>query len=162
MCVRGASAVQSLLDRIDRPDLRVFVVWEPVIVTDIGPPLTRVLALVRDRRAVQFWDPTHAVSRSMKAAGRIPAGASAGGAAAGGGTETGAEERAGSRNDPSAAPDDERPEGAAAGNRDDDEWPIWDFIAVIPPGTRWESVGAEGFVSGGPVVEWITEIEKAL
>jgi hypothetical protein len=40
-------------------------VWEPVIATDVAPPLTRVLGLVDDRRAIQYWDPERALSADI-------------------------------------------------------------------------------------------------
>jgi hypothetical protein len=46
--------------------VRVIAVWEPVIATDIGPPLSRVLGLLDDRRAVQFWDPDRALEADMR------------------------------------------------------------------------------------------------
>ncbi len=60
--MRGASALQSLLDEFPGADLRVQLVWEPVIVSDIGPPLTRTLGLIPDLRVTQYWDPERALS----------------------------------------------------------------------------------------------------
>ena len=37
-------------------NLRVFVIWEPVIVTDWGTPGNTITALVADPRASHFWD----------------------------------------------------------------------------------------------------------
>jgi hypothetical protein len=54
--LRGASAVQQILDRRSDAPLRVFVVWEPMILTDLTAPSTKTLALLRDPRAVQIWD----------------------------------------------------------------------------------------------------------
>ncbi len=34
----------------------MFVVWEPVIATDVAPPTTGTLKRIHDRRVVQFWD----------------------------------------------------------------------------------------------------------
>lgn len=50
-----------------RPDLRVrvFVVWEPVIVTDLAPPTTGTLARIHDRRAAQYWDHDRALSEDI-------------------------------------------------------------------------------------------------
>jgi len=42
--------------------LRAFVVWEPVVWSDLTPPLTSVLARVSDRRAAQHWDRGRLVS----------------------------------------------------------------------------------------------------
>ena len=45
--------------------LAVFVVWEPILVTDAVGPRGGALARVWDRRAAQFWDHGHQVSASM-------------------------------------------------------------------------------------------------
>ncbi len=37
-------------------DVRVFVVWEPVLATDFAAPSTAALARVSDLRAAQYWD----------------------------------------------------------------------------------------------------------
>lgn len=39
-----------------RPDLRVFVVWEPVIGTDWGTPSPSLPGMVSDARARHYWD----------------------------------------------------------------------------------------------------------
>lgn len=56
-----------MLSRVQSQQLRVFIVWEPVIVSDLGPPTSSVLARVSDPRAVQFWDESRALSKSMVA-----------------------------------------------------------------------------------------------
>jgi hypothetical protein len=45
--------------------VRVFVVWEPVLPSDLGPPSTATLGRIPDRRAAQFWDNVRVVSHSM-------------------------------------------------------------------------------------------------
>jgi hypothetical protein len=62
MCLRGASALQSVLDDYESGSLIVLVVWEPVLPTDIAPPTTATLGLVRDPRAIQYWDASRALS----------------------------------------------------------------------------------------------------
>lgn len=57
-----------MLSQVQSQRLCVFVVWEPVIVSDVGPPPTSVLSLVLDPRAVQFWDASRSLSKSMVAA----------------------------------------------------------------------------------------------
>ena len=49
------------------PDLRVrvFVVWEPVIASDLAPPTTGTLSRIHDRRAVQYWDHDRALSADI-------------------------------------------------------------------------------------------------
>ena len=45
--------------------MRVFVVWEPILLTDLQPPSNRELARVSDRRAEQFWDKDRLVSKAI-------------------------------------------------------------------------------------------------
>jgi hypothetical protein len=52
--------------------VRVFAVWEPILVTDLAPPLSSVLDRVPDLRARQFWDPGHVLSAQMKKDARPP------------------------------------------------------------------------------------------
>lgn len=65
MCVEGASALDQLLAEFPGARLRVQVVWEPVLKTDIAPPLTGVLGRLRDRRVTQYWDPGRVVSTDL-------------------------------------------------------------------------------------------------
>ena len=68
--MRGASAVQKVLDEIKTPDIVALIVWEPVLLTDLVPPTTRVLGRIHDNRAIQYWDPKLAVSNHVKRAAR--------------------------------------------------------------------------------------------
>ena len=45
--------------------LRVLVVWEPILPTDLTPPSASNLARIADRRATQFWDPNHLVAQEL-------------------------------------------------------------------------------------------------
>ncbi len=45
--------------------MRLFVVWEPVIATDLAPPTTGTLARIHDRRASQYWDHDRALSADI-------------------------------------------------------------------------------------------------
>src|SRR5689334_22359318 len=54
-----------MLERTGGP-LDVFIVWEPVLVTDIVAPTTRTLSLLHDGRAWQAWDPRHFISEALK------------------------------------------------------------------------------------------------
>jgi hypothetical protein len=67
VCVRGAADLQSVLEETPSKHLRVFIVWEAVRVTDIGPPTNAVLALLHDVRVTQFWDPDRRVSAQLLA-----------------------------------------------------------------------------------------------
>ena len=63
--MQGASATGRLLKEIDNKDVRVFVVWEPVLATDLAAPSTAALARVPDLRVVQYWDRRRALSHLM-------------------------------------------------------------------------------------------------
>jgi hypothetical protein len=63
--VRGASALQKVLEEERSNRIRAFVVWEPILWTDLSPPSTRRLASIPDARVAQFWDPEHVVSASV-------------------------------------------------------------------------------------------------
>jgi hypothetical protein len=65
VCLRGASAIDRLLAEFSGAPLRALVVWEPVLPTDFGPPLSSTLGLVRDPRAVQFWDPDRVLAADV-------------------------------------------------------------------------------------------------
>lgn len=114
MCLRGASAVQTVLDERRDRRLRVLLVWEPVIVTDLGPPTGSTLSRVPDGRVVQFWDRKRHLSRRI----------------------TGTHE---------------------------EEGIVWDYVAVYPPGVRWEG---ESFpvpvFSASPVVDGLDGLRAGL
>jgi hypothetical protein len=63
--LQGASALNKLLAEQKNAGLRVFVVWEPVLPTDLGAPSTATLRRLADRRASQYWDKDHVVSRLL-------------------------------------------------------------------------------------------------
>jgi hypothetical protein len=50
---------------INSQNVRVFVVWEPVLPTDFVAPSTAALARIPDSRAAQFWDKTRALSHLL-------------------------------------------------------------------------------------------------
>lgn len=50
----------------------MFTVWEPILPTDMAPPITSVLARMADRRVQQYWDPDHALARQMEHDARSP------------------------------------------------------------------------------------------
>jgi hypothetical protein len=56
----------------DAAAVRVMVVWEPILITDIAPPISAVLRRLSDRRARQFWDPDHLLSAQMQKDARPP------------------------------------------------------------------------------------------
>jgi hypothetical protein len=63
--VRGASALGDLLDKYPSADVRVLVVWEPVILTDIGKPVRAVRRPLSDPRVTEFWDERRWLSPRM-------------------------------------------------------------------------------------------------
>ncbi len=63
--MQGASAFQKLLDQQPEGKIRVFVIWEPVLPTDLAAPSTMTLKRISDSRASQYWDKQHIVSNSI-------------------------------------------------------------------------------------------------
>lgn len=63
--MQGASATERLLSEINGKDVRVFVVWEPVLATDLAAPSTAALARLPDPRVTQYWDRGRALSHLM-------------------------------------------------------------------------------------------------
>jgi len=63
--VRGASALQEVLADLAKSRMHVFVVWEPVLFTDVAPPTTRVLSRITDSRAIQYYDRSRLLSRLL-------------------------------------------------------------------------------------------------
>ena len=63
--MQGASAFQKLLDEQHEGKIRVFVIWEPVLPTDLAAPSTMTLKRISDARASQYWDKEHLVSKSI-------------------------------------------------------------------------------------------------
>jgi hypothetical protein len=53
------------LQELDGRPVHVFVVWEPVLITDRLAPSTSTLKRITDIRAVQFWDKERLISHSM-------------------------------------------------------------------------------------------------
>jgi hypothetical protein len=63
--LQGASATEQLLREISDKDVRVFVVWAPVLATDFTAPSTAALARIPDLRAAQYWDRKRALSHLL-------------------------------------------------------------------------------------------------
>jgi len=70
--LRGASAIQSVLEQVSGARISAFVVWEPVLSTDWAPPSTAVLARARDPRVKQFWDKKHLLSKTLGGPEHLP------------------------------------------------------------------------------------------
>ena len=55
--MRGASALGAVLAKHPEPNVRVLVIWLPVIRTDRGPPKDKARRPLHDPRVIEFWDP---------------------------------------------------------------------------------------------------------
>jgi hypothetical protein len=63
-----------LLAEFPDAPLRVQVVWEPVLMTDVAPPLTGVLGRLEDDRVTQYWDPDRVLAADiLRAVNQAPA-----------------------------------------------------------------------------------------
>ena len=63
--MQGASAIGRLLREINSKDVRLLVIWEPVLATDFTAPSTAALARIPDLRASQYWDRKRALSHLL-------------------------------------------------------------------------------------------------
>lgn len=54
-----------MLQELNNRNVRVFVIWEPVLPTDFAAPSTAALARIPDARAMQYWDRSRALSRVL-------------------------------------------------------------------------------------------------
>lgn len=63
--MRGASAVEDVLRQNANPEIRVFVVWEPILPTDYSSPGTLVLSRLSDTRVTQYWDKNHLFAEQL-------------------------------------------------------------------------------------------------
>ena len=62
--------MQSILEGNPGARLRVLVVWEPVLWSDVGPPTSGVMGRIPDTRARQFWDERRLLSDEFHRAAR--------------------------------------------------------------------------------------------
>lgn len=63
--MQGASALTKVLATQKDPRLKVFVVWERVLSSDIAAPGTGILSLSPDARTSQYWDPARLLSHAL-------------------------------------------------------------------------------------------------
>lgn len=63
--MRGASALESLLETETDFHLRVFVIWEPVLPSDLSAPSTITLRRIHDPRVKEYWDSNRVLSHAM-------------------------------------------------------------------------------------------------
>jgi hypothetical protein len=54
-----------LLEAQTDPHLRVFVIWEPVLASDLNAPSTITLRCIHDPRVKQYWDANRVLSHAM-------------------------------------------------------------------------------------------------
>jgi len=58
--------VESVLRDVREPNVRVFVVWEPVLFTDWHAPGAGAVGRLPDARVTQFWDPRRSLSQAIR------------------------------------------------------------------------------------------------
>jgi hypothetical protein len=63
--LRGASAIEKLLEKTRSVPIRVFVVWEPILATDWSRPSGAVQSRISDPRTIQYWDHDHLVAGEL-------------------------------------------------------------------------------------------------
>ena len=75
MCRQGASVIQTaVLEAIEDPSLRVYVVWVPVLPADQRTPAQEACSLASDKRAAHFWDAEGALPRTFSDVLNLPSG----------------------------------------------------------------------------------------
>ena len=136
--MRGASAVEELLEGLRDRSVLVLVVWEPVLWSDIAPPANAVLARLSDSRARQFWDPHRALSQELAGEAAEPNRAIGSDAA---GRDSATHEDRGPRRSQEI---------------------VWDFVALYPAGARWEARVPEAVWQDGPVARVIDGLRAHL
>ena len=58
--------MEAKLKQMPNANLRVLVVWEPILLTDWGRPGSAALARISDPRVVQFWDRRHLIAQELR------------------------------------------------------------------------------------------------
>ena len=61
-----------MLEQRGNVRVRVFAIWEPILLTDSAPPIGLVLRRMPDVRVQQYWDPNHLVAKQLAADARPP------------------------------------------------------------------------------------------
>jgi hypothetical protein len=67
VCVEGSSVVNKVLKQHPAGNIRVLVIWEPILPTDWNRPTSAVLDRLSDRRAIQWWDKQHLIATMLQA-----------------------------------------------------------------------------------------------
>lgn len=55
-CVAGFRAMRNILERNPDADVKVFLVWEPMLRTDNRDEAVKIAGELSDERVVQYWD----------------------------------------------------------------------------------------------------------
>jgi hypothetical protein len=63
--LQGASALDKSIKKLNDPHIVVHVIWETVLASDSGPPITQTLARLSIPNTAQFWDPNRTLSKAM-------------------------------------------------------------------------------------------------
>ena len=58
--------VQDVLAEISDPDIRVHVVWEPILPTDRASTVPAATRLLPDARATHYWDPDLGLADALR------------------------------------------------------------------------------------------------
>jgi hypothetical protein len=66
-CLKGATAIQRILDARPQRSLTAFVVWQPILPTDWALPTTSVLHRLSDPRVSQYWDADRHLAAALAA-----------------------------------------------------------------------------------------------
>ena len=75
MCRQGASVIQNaVLEPIEDPSLRAYVVWVPVLPADQSTAAREACSLVPDHRASHFWDSEGGLARTFSRVLGLPSG----------------------------------------------------------------------------------------
>jgi hypothetical protein len=61
-----------VLSRNSSARVRVYAVWEPILITDLARPISAVLHRMADPRVRQYWDRGHLLSDRMNKDARPP------------------------------------------------------------------------------------------
>jgi hypothetical protein len=64
--LRGASAIEKLLEQRHTLPIRILVVWEPMLPTDWSRPSGMVQSRISDTRVIQYWDADHLVAAELQ------------------------------------------------------------------------------------------------
>ena len=65
--MQGVSATSDILRNAPKAKVKVFVIWEPIVFSDLVAPSDSVLRNIPDARVAQFYDSKHLVSKALQA-----------------------------------------------------------------------------------------------